>query len=144
MRYVVQLVKVEGAPGLSRAMMSAFIQDPHWALLWPNMSLEEIIHGCTQRLPRKLITEREKKRHQKVVDTETGDIVGYARWIMPKDSGITWNEAQVAEPTPEESQEYEERWKSVTVDGRPKGSQTAMVTEMSPRLRNPSSRMSRI
>jgi len=86
MPYVVKPVKVEDAPGLSIATMSAFIRDPHWGLLWPNMSLEEIIDGCTQRFPRKLITGREKQRHQKVVDTETGEIVGYARWIIPKGS----------------------------------------------------------
>jgi len=47
---------------------------------------------------------------------------------------MTWDEAQVAEPTPEESQEYEEKFKSVTVHGQPKVSQTSMVTEMSPLL----------
>lgn len=35
MPYAVEPVKVEDVPGLARAMMSAFIRDPHWALLWP-------------------------------------------------------------------------------------------------------------
>ncbi len=67
------------------------------------------------------------------MEIETGEIVGYARWIIPKDSGIEWFDAQVSEPTVEKVQEYKERWKGATVDGRSKGS-PAIVAELSRRL----------
>lgn len=131
MPYIVQPVSPNETDGLARAMMSAFHQDKHWALLWPNMSLEEIIAGCTQRLPWNLVKVRTNKRHQKVIDEATGDIVGYSRWILPKDLENMWLEAQITEPTAEEYQLYESRWKEATVNGRSKGSNTAMVSEMS-------------
>jgi hypothetical protein len=81
------------------------------------VSFEDIIDGRAQRLPRDLSTGRENKRHQKVVDTDMGENMGYARWIFPKDSGVEWSEARVAEPTGRRVQEYEERWKSTMVDG---------------------------
>jgi hypothetical protein len=110
MPYAAEPVKVEDVPGLALAMMNAFIRDPHWALLRPNMTLEEIIDGYIQRLPKNLTTGREKKRHQKVVETETGEIVGYARWIIPRDAGIEWLGSQVIEPTEVQAQDYEKRW----------------------------------
>jgi hypothetical protein len=134
MPYVVQPVSQMEAAGLARAMMSAFHQDKHWALLWPNMSLEEIIEGCTQKLPWNLVKVRTNKRHQKVVDEATGEIVGYARWILPKGFENIWKEAQIAEQTAEDYQAYEPRWKEATVNGRSKGSNTTMVVEMSASL----------
>jgi hypothetical protein len=97
------------------------------------MTLEQVIDGCIQRLLKNLTTSREKKRHQKVVETETGEIVGYARWIIPRDAGIEWLDAQVVEPTEVEAQDYEKRWRDATVDGRSKGS-PPMVAEMRPQL----------
>lgn len=131
MPYVVQPVHPAEAPSLARAMMSAFYEDKHWILLWPNMSQDQIIDGCTQRLPWNLVKKRSNKRHQKVVDKGTGEIVGYARWILPKEFEHIWPEAQVPEPTAEEYELYESRWKAATVNGRSKGSNTAMVVEMS-------------
>lgn len=131
MPYVVQPVDPGEAEGLARTMMSAFHENRHWALLWPNMSLEEIIDGCTQRLPRNLVKDRTYKRHQKVVDEVSGEIVGYARWIVPKGFEELWLEAQVPEPTTEEHHAYELRWQGATVDGRSKGVNSRMISEMS-------------
>jgi hypothetical protein len=63
MHYALESVKVEDASGLAQAMTGAFMQSAPWALLWPKTLLEEIINGCTSRLPRNLATGRYKKRH---------------------------------------------------------------------------------
>lgn len=131
MPYLVQPIHTSEAPGIARAMISAFHQDRHWALLWGQMTLEEIIEGCTQRLPWNLVKVRSNKRHQKVVDEATGEIVGYARWILPKGFEHIWPEAQIEEPSDEEHKKFEAQWESATVNGNVKGSNRELVVEMS-------------
>lgn len=131
MAYVVQPVSPAEAPSLARAMMSAFYQDKHWVLLWPQMSLEDIISRCIERLPWNLVKVRTNKRHEKVVDEASGEIVGYARWILPKGFEYIWPEAQISEPTAEDYQAYELKWKGATVNGSSKGSNTVMLEDMS-------------
>jgi hypothetical protein len=91
------------------------------------MSLEDIIEGCTRRLPWNFFKVRTKKRHQKFIDEATGEIVGYPRWMAPKGFENIWLEAQVKEPSAEDHQIYEEIWKDATVNRRSKGSNTKMV-----------------
>ena len=35
-------------------------------------------------MPRNLLTDAAKRRHQKAVDISSGAVVGYARWILPE------------------------------------------------------------
>lgn len=37
---------------------------------------------------------RPVRRHQKVVDKDSGDVVGYARWVLPPEHEGKWTEAQ--------------------------------------------------
>lgn len=77
MPYVIQPATTSDAPGLARAMMSAFWQDQHWKILWAtDVDLETIISDCAGRLPWNIISGRSVKRHLKVVDTNSGEIVG--------------------------------------------------------------------
>lgn len=101
--------------------MTAFYGLAAWRLLWPNLTLEKIIEDTIKRFPRNLVKDRDNKRHQMVVETSTGEIVGYARWILPKDSNIKWLEGQVAEPSPEEKERFEASFQSMCEDGRPIG-----------------------
>ena len=128
-------VDMDDVPSLARTNMSAFHQDDHWRRIWSGMPLEEIIEGSRHRLPRILITGRERKRHQVAIDPATGDVVGYARWaISPRlvrmggDGGpVFWPEAQVSEPTSEQRQSYEDMAQPYLVNGRPKGAQAEMI-----------------
>ncbi|RFU28499.1 hypothetical protein B7463_g7844, partial [Scytalidium lignicola] len=67
----------------------AFWQVPHWILEWRRKTLEHHIAQVAKRLPRNLINDRKTKRYQKALNPETGDIVGYARWILPLTHAIT-------------------------------------------------------
>jgi hypothetical protein len=119
MSYTIEPVSVEDAPGLSKAMMSAMYRDPHWALLFGSKPLQDIIDDCTQRLPKALSSNREERRHQKVVDQSTGEIVAYARWILPEGAhGMEWLDAQVCEASREEMDRYEKAFEAVTTAGR--------------------------
>ncbi len=124
-------------------MMTAFSHDPHWRLLWSPLNsplpLPAIITSTAARLPRNLTTGRETKRHQKAVDVSTGQIVGYARWLLPesekREKGFEWPEAQVAEPSVEEKEEFEKKYKNeVDERGRLKGLNYDVMDKLSPRL----------
>ncbi|OTB16137.1 hypothetical protein K445DRAFT_317129 [Daldinia sp. EC12] len=122
--------KIEGctvadAPALARNNMSAFWEDPTWILLWPEgTTLERLIESATQRYPRNLVTGRDEKRHEKAVDPVTGELVGYARWILPpshfakEDGSPEWPEAQVSDVSDEEKQRFEEEAKSAWWNAR--------------------------
>jgi hypothetical protein len=106
-------------------MMSAFWEDQHWRTLWAGSSyqLETIISGCAERLPQALIGDRGVKRHLKVVDTDSGAIAGYSRYLLPESHAEkdVWLDAQTREPSEEEREEYVKRFRSVTDEGRIKG-----------------------
>ncbi|KAM3064760.1 hypothetical protein ACMFMG_012074 [Clarireedia jacksonii] len=129
MPYAVQPVSTCDAPGLAEAMMSAFWQDQHWRILWVNMTLEQIISDCIERLPWSLIRDRSVKRHLKVVDTDSREIVGYSRYILPEKYAGIWPDAQTAEPSFDEQADYERRWKGVTDSGRIRGMDYAIAAE---------------
>jgi hypothetical protein len=72
------------AAALAHNNMSAFWEDPIWILLWPkHIKLSYLIEQCAKCYPRNLLRDREKTRHQKAVDPVTGEVIGYARWILP-------------------------------------------------------------
>ncbi|KAH8123689.1 hypothetical protein ACSS6W_007302 [Trichoderma asperelloides] len=102
---------VADGAALSRNNMSAFWEIPNWVLAWRHSTLEEHIARMTKRYPRRLISERETSRHQKVVDTETGRLLGYARWVLPESYAVladgrpAWPEAMVPAVSPEEEAE---------------------------------------
>ncbi|RDW78385.1 hypothetical protein BP5796_06237 [Coleophoma crateriformis] len=122
--YQVQPCDAAHAQGIANANMRAFNQDPHWRLVWPKtLTIEEIIDGNANRLPKQLSNSRETTRHEMAVDTETGEVVGYARWefLHCPGSEALWKEAQTKEPTEEEAMEYEKSFKLHTdEEGRTK------------------------
>ncbi|KGO41750.1 Acyl-CoA N-acyltransferase [Penicillium expansum] len=124
MPFIIQPCFPEDAPGLAATMMGARLTDHHWKCLWDDPSAERIIPGAIERLPWNLVTGTETKRHQKVIDVETGQVVGYARWSLPPilvKKGDVWLEAQVAEGTPADRIVYEKRYQENTRNGQPIG-----------------------
>ncbi|KAE8398253.1 hypothetical protein BDV37DRAFT_276256 [Aspergillus pseudonomiae] len=106
---------VADAPALAYNNMSAFWGDPTWILLWPKgVTLEFLIEQCTKRYPNILLRTRQEVRHQKAVDPLTGDLVGYARWILPpthlttKDGSSQWVDAQVPDVSDDEKRKFQQ------------------------------------
>lgn len=112
-------------------MMRAFYQDAHWASLWKGVTLENIIYDCARRLPWNLVKVTSTKRHRKVVDDATGNVVGYARWIIPDGHIDTWADGVVLENDLEKRQAYEQAFQDVTDDGKIRGLDHEMVDELS-------------
>lgn len=123
MPFSVQPVVTADAEGLATTMMSAMYEDPHWVILWEKPALAEITAACAQRLPWNLINGTKHKRHQKVIEIETGQVVGYARWVLPPALADqkAWEEAKVADPSPEDRQLFLDKFNAVTENGRIKG-----------------------
>ncbi|KAF4535852.1 Acyl-n-acyltransferase [Lasiodiplodia theobromae] len=125
---------VQDAADLAGTMVRAFYQDPHWASLWKNITLDEIIYDCERRLPRNLIGDLGIKRHQKAVDMATGKAVGYARWILPEGAADEERWADAAVPAVDDStrRQFEQLFDSVTHDGgKIRHLNEAMVGELS-------------
>ncbi|KAB2570723.1 hypothetical protein DBV05_g10625 [Lasiodiplodia theobromae] len=125
---------VQDAADLAGTMVRAFYQDPHWASLWKNITLDEIIYDCERRLPRNLIGDLGIKRHQKAVHMATGKAVGYARWILPEGAADEERWADAAVPAVDDStrRQFEQLFDSVTHDGgKIRHLNEAMVGELS-------------
>ncbi|KAH0359426.1 acyl-CoA N-acyltransferase, partial [Aureobasidium melanogenum] len=110
------------APSIANAMVSARWKDPHWvALFRPDISSARVTSETAQRLPWNLITGRATKRHQIAVDDLTGEVVAYARWILPEHLAsvdpVVWPQAQVQEPTEDQMVEFEKMSKDITDRG---------------------------
>ncbi|KAI8960877.1 acyl-CoA N-acyltransferase [Daldinia sp. FL1419] len=110
----IECCTVADAAAMARNNMSAFWEDPTWILLWPKeVTREFMIENATKRYPRSLVSDREEKRHQKAVDPATGELVGYARWILPaahlttEDGRPEWEEAQVPDVSDEEKARFQ-------------------------------------
>ncbi|OLN87166.1 hypothetical protein CCHL11_03630 [Colletotrichum chlorophyti] len=103
---------IADAPALARNNMSAFWTDPNWILLWPkDIELDFLIEQVTQRMPNNLLRDRAVLRHQKAVDPQTGDLVGYARWELPARyaDAPEWADSQIADVSDEEREEFKRR-----------------------------------
>jgi len=91
---------VDDAQALATINTTAFWADATWILMWPSKTCRYVTAQAVHRMPHTLLNDRTRKRHQKVVDSETGTVLGYARWTLP-DTGDyeqlmgTWAEARV-------------------------------------------------
>ncbi|KAH0155213.1 acyl-CoA N-acyltransferase, partial [Aureobasidium melanogenum] len=110
------------ASSIANAMVSARWKDPHWvALFRSDISSARVTSETAKRLPWNLITGRASKRHQVAINNATGEVLAYARWILPEHltsaDPVVWPEAQVREATEEEKSEFEKMSKEVTDRG---------------------------
>ncbi|KAF3015347.1 hypothetical protein E8E14_010845 [Neopestalotiopsis sp. 37M] len=107
--YRVEGCTVLDAAGLAQNNMSAFWTDPTWILVWEKgRTLESIIEACTKRMPNNLLNDRAHKRHLKAVDTETGAIVGYARFLVPDRLAGDWLKAQTPDVSETDKKKFDE------------------------------------
>lgn len=92
--------------------LRAMWTDPSWPLIWGSKSMEFVASQTALRMPYTLLDDPEYARHQKVVDCTTGQIVGYARWMLPKldptDSKGLWPAAIVPRVDLEREQQLEQ------------------------------------
>ncbi|KAK8111065.1 uncharacterized protein PG998_007522 [Apiospora kogelbergensis] len=104
--YEIRGCTVADASGLAYNNIGAFWESPGYKLLWTGRTLEHVTANAAKRMPRNLVSDRAHKRHQVVVDGETGGIVGYARWILPDRLVGEWLEAQTPAVSIDEEQGF--------------------------------------
>lgn len=114
---------------LSRNNCCAFWEQPMWRISWPkDADREEMIEKFRRRMNYRLMQDRDVVRHQKAVDPDTGALLGYARWILPR-SRVSeggggdgyepeWKEAQIPEISPEELERFKEASNAVEWNAR--------------------------
>jgi hypothetical protein len=80
---------LDDALAIARNNISAFWEDKNWVLMWTrkNKSCEYVISQSMHRWPYNLTKDPIHRRHEKVVDVDTGELVGFAVWILPEASG---------------------------------------------------------
>ncbi|KAI1505522.1 acyl-CoA N-acyltransferase [Biscogniauxia marginata] len=117
--YVVRGCVAADGPSLAYNNISAFWTDPTYVLLWEDKTREYVIEQARKRYPKILLTDRDRRRHQVVVDLETGKIVGYSRWILPERFAGAWLDAQTPGISQQEEVEYDKSFKSADWNGRP-------------------------
>ncbi|CAF9911205.1 MAG: hypothetical protein HETSPECPRED_000271 [Heterodermia speciosa] len=106
MPFPVQPNRVSDAETLAPVMMRALYEIKQWVELWHEPSLSNNTAACWRRLPWNLINGRHEERHEKAIDIETGEVIGYARWRLPPVlvENTAWPEAQVADVNLEQRQ----------------------------------------
>lgn len=101
--------RVEDGLQIAQSQVSAFFEEAWWRLSWTDRTRESLIQSIADRSPKNLLTKREVRRHQKIVHLETGDIVGYARWILPESHKDAWLEAQTPDVSDEQKEAFAKR-----------------------------------
>jgi hypothetical protein len=119
---------VHDGPALAQNNIPAFFTIPNWRLIWTrlNKSCSYVTSQAVLRYSYNLLSEPERKRHQKVVD-KTGMVCGYCRWVLPEgvkggDEGEEgererakaelWAEAKVESVSEEEEERLKRQWES--------------------------------
>ncbi|KAG5662147.1 hypothetical protein KAF25_004386 [Fusarium avenaceum] len=101
--------RVEDAQYIALSKVSAFFEEAWWRLSWTGRTRESVVQSVADRSPKNLLADREVRRHQKVVHLETGDIAGYARWILPESHKDHWLNAQTPDVSDEEREAFDKR-----------------------------------
>ncbi|KAK5656465.1 hypothetical protein OQA88_4848 [Cercophora sp. LCS_1] len=112
MAYQIQVCTPSDAEALANNNVSAFWEDPTWRLVWTRpghaeIPKEELIKAAGLRMRNNLAMDRDLRRHVKAVD-DKGNLVGYARWLLPGEKWKdAWPEMKGPEPSEEERREWE-------------------------------------
>ncbi|CAI7604187.1 unnamed protein product [Penicillium pancosmium] len=101
---------VEDTELLARNNITAFWEMTWWRMLWIDTSLDTIIKNSALRMPHNLLTGRLVRRHQKIIDHGTGQIIGYARWILPEVCAPCWLEAQTPDVSEDNKRVFENQF----------------------------------
>lgn len=112
--YQIRSVTVADAEGIAENNVSAFWGEPGWRIMYekeaggPFIGLESLIAINKIRWPHNLLMNRAARRHQVVVHVPTGEIVGYARWLLPEGHHDKWLETQVPDIDAAQREAYAE------------------------------------
>jgi hypothetical protein len=104
---------VADGPAIGQMNVKAFWTDLTWKTMWPGKTREYMASQASLRMSAALLDNRSHKRHLKAVDSTTGAIIGYARWVLPDtgDSNVAidtmWADAKIPEVSEEVAKQAE-------------------------------------
>jgi hypothetical protein len=105
---------IDDGHAIAHVNVSALWTDPTWVAMWPGKTLEYVIGQSARRTPHMLLVDTAHRRHQKAIDVETGAVVGYVRWCLPKlddvDTSGLWPEALVPHVSDKREREAEREY----------------------------------
>lgn len=96
----------EDSAGIAKCKVSAFWSEDWWTVVFSDKRPGALSSAMTARIPHGLVQGRRLQRHQKVVHVPTGEIVGYARWILAEEAANEWLDAQVCDVSDEEKAKH--------------------------------------
>ena len=117
-KYELRSCTADDASGLAKNNASAFWEEEWWKILWENRTLDSLIEAFTARLPKTLLTDRSVRRHQKIVHVSSGEVVGYARWILPQSHSNEWLEAQTPDVSDQDRQRFDKTYANADFNTR--------------------------
>ena len=92
--------------GIAKCKVSAFWGEDWWTVVFSDKRPDALANAMSARIPHGLLQDRRLHRHQKVVHVPTGEIVGYARWILAEEAAEEWIDAQVSDVSDEEKTKH--------------------------------------
>lgn len=109
--YTIKTCSLGDAAFVARNNISAFWTDSDWRLIWTRVgkTTSYVISQAMLRAPQNLLSDPLRRRHFKAVDEESGRLVGYARWLLPKGMDADfWPESKILRSDSEELRGKEE------------------------------------
>ena len=100
----------------------SFYEDQHWRHQYGVTPLPDITKGNALRTPWLLTTSRHRLRCLKAIDNTTGELLAYARWILPDDmvgNDGAWPEALIPVATEDEINLFKRDYMSTEVPKQP-------------------------
>jgi GNAT superfamily N-acetyltransferase len=97
---------VDDAAAIAQNNVPAFWAMTWWRILFGTPTMEPVLAAVKVRTRYRLVSDRDTYRHQAVVDAATGTLVGYARWILPREHVDAWPEARSPEVGEAEVAQY--------------------------------------
>lgn len=115
--YELRTATVADAASIANNNVRAFWGEPGWRILYMQENGKFVVNEAaliTQfqiRTPYNLIKDRVLTRHQVVLHVPTGEVVGYARWMVPVTHMDMWDDAKVPDVPEDEKMTYQETFK---------------------------------
>jgi hypothetical protein len=90
---------LDDATAIAHNNVIAFWQNKYYELMWAkkNKSRDYVLSQAILRWPYNLIKDPEHRRMEKVVDVSTGELVGFANWILPDAGAVEGGENEKQE-----------------------------------------------
>ncbi len=106
--YEVMHCTVNDGVALADCKTSAFGSEDWWLVEFADRRPNALRNAMAQRMPHNMLQKREVHRHQLVRHVPSGQVVGYARWILPVEAANEWLEAQFPDVSAEDRAKFAE------------------------------------